>query len=38
VGLERGERLSIYEVTGTLGSGAMGTVYGAKDTTLDRDR
>ncbi|MHC4956134.1 MAG: serine/threonine-protein kinase, partial [Planctomycetota bacterium] len=37
MGLERGDRLSIYEVTGTLGSGAMGTVYGAKDTTLDRD-
>jgi Tol biopolymer transport system component len=37
MGLERGERLSIYEVTGTLGAGAMGTVYGAKDTTLDRD-
>ena len=35
--LSSGTRLDFYEVTGKLGEGAMGEVYRARDTTLDRD-
>ena len=35
--LETGARIDIYEVIGKLGEGAMGEVYRARDTTLDRD-
>ncbi len=35
--LERGTRLSPYEVTGPLGAGGMGEVYRARDTKLHRD-
>jgi eukaryotic-like serine/threonine-protein kinase len=34
--LSPGARLGPYEILGTLGSGAMGDVYRAKDTRLDR--
>src|SRR5262245_5454449 len=36
--LVAGVRLGPYEVVGPLGAGAMGEVYGARDTTLNRDR
>ena len=39
-GPERGgalERLGRYEITGKLGAGAFGTVYAARDPTLDRE-
>ncbi len=32
-----GQSLSFYEILGSLGVGAMGEVYRAKDTRLDRD-
>ncbi|GEM_PF-2647241 len=32
-----GQTLSFYEIRGTLGAGAMGEVYRAKDTRLDRE-
>src|SRR5262245_6351685 len=35
--LSPGIRLAHYEIRGQLGSGAMGTVYRAHDTSLDRD-
>jgi eukaryotic-like serine/threonine-protein kinase len=35
--LSPGVRLAHYELRGQLGSGAMGTVYRAHDTSLDRD-
>ena len=35
--LAAGIRLAHYEIRGQLGSGAMGTVYRAHDTSLDRD-
>lgn len=35
--LSSGVRLAHYEIRGQLGSGAMGTVYRAHDTSLDRD-
>jgi uncharacterized RDD family membrane protein YckC len=35
--LSPGVRLAHYEIRGQLGSGAMGTVYRAHDTSLDRD-
>ena len=35
--LAPGIRLAHYEIRGQLGSGAMGTVYRAHDTSLDRD-
>ncbi|WP_372897576.1 serine/threonine-protein kinase [Stieleria sp.] len=34
--VEAGQRLLTFEILGTLGAGAMGTVYLAHDTTLDR--
>jgi serine/threonine protein kinase len=34
--LDRGTRLAHYEVESVLGSGAMGTVYLSRDTSLDR--
>jgi serine/threonine protein kinase len=34
--LSPGTRLGPYEVTGLLGSGGMGELYGARDTRLDR--
>ena len=36
-GLQVGDRLGNYEILGTLGAGAMGTVYRARDTTLERE-
>jgi len=36
-GLKVGERLGNYEILGILGAGAMGTVYRARDTTLERE-
>ena len=36
-GLKVGDRLGNYEILGILGAGAMGTVYRARDTTLERD-
>lgn len=35
--LESGTRVGIYGVTAKIGEGAMGEVYRALDTTLDRD-
>src|SRR5687768_10238376 len=35
--LSPGERLGPYEVSGPLGAGGMGEVYGARDTRLKRD-
>jgi len=37
MGLDVGMRVNVYDVTGKLGEGAMGEVYRARDTTLDRD-
>ncbi len=34
--LSRGERLGPYEIVEPIGSGAMGEVYQARDTRLDR--
>src|SRR5262245_15206712 len=34
--LERGARLGSFEIVGPLGAGAMGAVYKARDTRLDR--
>jgi eukaryotic-like serine/threonine-protein kinase len=36
VNLERGARLGSFEIVGPLGAGAMGAVYKARDTRLDR--
>ncbi len=36
-GLKVGDRLGNYEILGVLGAGAMGTVYRARDDTLDRE-
>ena len=35
--IEEGTRVGLYQVTGLLGSGAMGNVYRARDTRLERD-
>ena len=35
--LEPGARLGVYEIIGALGAGAMGEVYRARDTKLNRD-
>ncbi len=35
--LTTGQSLSYYEILGPLGAGAMGEVYRAKDTRLDRE-
>ncbi len=35
--LTAGQTLSYYEILGSLGAGAMGEVYWAKDTRLDRE-
>ncbi len=35
--LNRGDRLGLYEIVSRLGAGAMGEVYRARDTRLDRD-
>jgi len=35
--LVAGQKLSFYEILGPLGAGAMGEVYSAKDTRLDRE-
>ena len=35
--LNRGDRLGIYEIISRLGAGAMGEVYRARDTRLNRD-
>jgi len=37
VPLAAGQSLSFYEILGSLGAGAMGEVYHARDTRLDRD-
>jgi Tol biopolymer transport system component len=35
--IDKGTRVGLYEVTGLLGSGAMGSVYRARDPRLERD-
>src|SRR4051794_15477015 len=35
--IAEGTRVGLYQVTGLLGSGAMGNVYRARDTRLERD-